>query len=101
MVFLVNRIRVTVPITDGVLPGIIRQLVIEVCMSKAIPVCEDAPSWEQHELWEDAFITNFDKQNYFADSLRVLQHVEMIKVPHSLKSPESKCLNGISWMEKK
>ncbi|XVF83330.1 hypothetical protein PTKIN_Ptkin16aG0478300 [Pterospermum kingtungense] len=82
----------TVPITDGVLHGIIRQLVIEVCMSKAIPVCEDAPSWEQHELWEDAFITN---------SLRVLQHVEMIKVPHSLESPESKCLNGISWMEKK
>ncbi|XVF83311.1 hypothetical protein PTKIN_Ptkin16aG0476600 [Pterospermum kingtungense] len=81
----------TAPITDGVLPGIIRQLVIEVCLSKGIPVREDAPSWEKCELWEEAFITN---------SLRVLQHVETIKVPHSWESLESKCLDGISWMEK-
>ncbi|XVF83313.1 hypothetical protein PTKIN_Ptkin16aG0476800 [Pterospermum kingtungense] len=84
----------TAPITDGVLPGIIRQLVIEVCMSKGmgIPVREDAPSWEQHEVWEEAFITN---------SLRVLQHVETNKVPHSWESLESKCFDGMSWMEKK
>ncbi|XVF83321.1 hypothetical protein PTKIN_Ptkin16aG0477600 [Pterospermum kingtungense] len=82
----------TAPSTDGVLPGIICQLVIEVCLSKGIPVREDAPSWEKRELWEEAFITN---------SLRVLQHVEMIKVPHSWESLESKCFDGMSWMEKK
>ncbi|XWS75099.1 hypothetical protein CRYUN_Cryun01aG0055800 [Craigia yunnanensis] len=82
----------TAPITDGVLPGVIRQLVIEVCLSKGIPVREVAPSWEKHGLWEEAFITN---------SLRVLQHVETIKVPHSWESLESKCSEGISWMEKK
>ncbi|XVE99390.1 hypothetical protein REPUB_Repub03eG0194100 [Reevesia pubescens] len=82
----------TAPITDGVLPGVIRQLVIEVCQSKGIPVREVAPSWEKHGLWEEAFITN---------SLRVLQHVETIKVPHSWESLESKCFEGISWMDKK
>ncbi|XP_022764568.1 uncharacterized protein LOC111309833 isoform X2 [Durio zibethinus] len=82
----------TAPITDGVLPGVIRQLVIEVCLSKGIPVCEVAPSWEKHGLWEEAFVTN---------SLRVLQHVETIKVPHSWESLQSKCSEEISWMEKK
>ncbi|OMO81098.1 Aminotransferase, class IV [Corchorus olitorius] len=81
----------TAPITDGVLPGVIRQLVIEVCLSKGIPVREVAPSWEKHELWEEAFITN---------SLRVLQHVETIKVPRSWESLQSKCFEKISWMEK-
>ncbi|XWS07887.1 hypothetical protein CRYUN_Cryun41cG0031000 [Craigia yunnanensis] len=82
----------TAPITDGVLPGVIRQLVIEVCLSKGIPVREVAPSWKKHGLWKEAFITS---------SLRVLQHVETIKVPHSWESLESKCSEGISWMEKK
>ncbi|KAK8644618.1 hypothetical protein V6N13_123920 [Hibiscus sabdariffa] len=82
----------TAPISDGVLPGVIRQLVIEVCRIKGIPVREVAPSWERHQLWEEAFVTN---------SLRVLQHVETIKVPHPWESLESKCLEGISWIEKK
>ncbi|KAK8691842.1 hypothetical protein V6N13_075337 [Hibiscus sabdariffa] len=82
----------TAPISDGVLPGVIRQLVIEVCRIKGIPVREVAPSWERHQLWEEAFVTN---------SLRVLQHVETIKVPHPWESLESKCLDGISWIEKK
>ncbi|XP_039043375.1 uncharacterized protein LOC120182473 [Hibiscus syriacus] len=63
-----------------------------VCHSKGIPVREVAPSWERHQLWEEAFITN---------SLRVLQHVETIKVPRPWESLESKCLEGISWVEKK
>ncbi|KAK8500698.1 hypothetical protein V6N12_074556 [Hibiscus sabdariffa] len=82
----------TAPISDGVLPGVIRQLVIEVCHIKGIPVREVAPSWERHQLWEEAFVTN---------SLRVLQHVETIQVPHPWESLESKCLEGISWTEKK
>ncbi|GMI64064.1 hypothetical protein like AT3G54970 [Hibiscus trionum] len=82
----------TAPISDGVLPGVIRQLVIEICHIKGIPVREVAPPWEKHQLWEEAFVTN---------SLRVLQHVETIKVPHPWESLESKCLEGISWIEKK
>ncbi|KAG4151708.1 hypothetical protein ERO13_D04G082400v2 [Gossypium hirsutum] len=89
----VNSVEVqTAPISDGVLPGVIRQLVIEVCHSKGIPVCEVAPSWEKHRLWEEAFVTN---------SLRVLQHVETIKVPQPWESLESKSFEGISWIEKK
>ncbi|WRX12881.1 Aminotransferase class IV - like 2, partial [Theobroma cacao] len=82
----------TAPITEGVLPGVIRQLVIEACLSKGIPVREVAPSWEKHGLWEEAFVTN---------SLRVIQHVETIKVPSSWESLGTKCSEGISWMEKK
>ncbi|TYI30381.1 hypothetical protein ES332_A05G383500v1 [Gossypium tomentosum] len=82
----------TAPVSDGVLPGVIRELVIEVCHSKGIPVCEVAPSWEKHQLWEEAFVTN---------SLRVLQHVETIKVPQPWESLKSKCFEGISWIEKK
>ncbi|EOA24486.1 hypothetical protein CARUB_v10017743mg [Capsella rubella] len=48
----------TAPITDGVLPGVIRDIVIEVCLSKGIPCRERAPSWSDHELWEEAFITS-------------------------------------------
>lgn len=48
----------TAPISDGVLPGVIRQLVIEVCRSKGIPIRELASSWSQHELWKEAFITS-------------------------------------------
>ncbi|MBA0666285.1 hypothetical protein Goklo_002715, partial [Gossypium klotzschianum] len=89
----VNSVEVqTAPISDGVLPGVIRQLVIEVCHSKGIPVCEVAPSWEKHRLWEEAFVTN---------SLRVLQHVETIKVSQPWESLDSKSFEGISWIEKK
>ncbi|AEE79321.1 D-aminoacid aminotransferase-like PLP-dependent enzymes superfamily protein [Arabidopsis thaliana] len=47
----------TAPITDGVLAGVIRDLVIEVCLSEGIPYRERAPSWSERELWEEAFIT--------------------------------------------
>ncbi|KAH1225163.1 hypothetical protein GmHk_11G032137 [Glycine max] len=45
----------TAPISDGVLPGTIRQLVLE---SEGIPFREVAPSWSECEIWEEAFITN-------------------------------------------
>ncbi|KAK9081014.1 hypothetical protein Syun_030694 [Stephania yunnanensis] len=66
----------TASINEGVLPGIVRQLIIEVCVAKEIPVREVAPSWSQRELWEEAFITN---------GLRLVQHVESIQVPSSLE----------------
>ncbi|TXG49615.1 hypothetical protein EZV62_025490 [Acer yangbiense] len=81
----------TAPISDGVLPGVIRQLVIEVCINKGIPLREVAPSWSEHELWEEAFITS---------SLRVLQHVESIQVPRTWELQESKCWDEIAWKEK-
>ncbi|KAI9156985.1 hypothetical protein LWI28_015123 [Acer negundo] len=81
----------TAPISDGVLPGVIRQLVIEVCISKGIPLREVAPSWSEHELWEEAFITS---------SLRVLQHVESIQVPRTWELHGSKCWDEIAWKEK-
>ncbi|KAI9082857.1 hypothetical protein K1719_035187 [Acacia pycnantha] len=78
----------TAPISDGVLPGIIRQVVIEVCRSKGIPFCEVAPSWSEHEMWEEAFITN---------SLRILQHVDSVQVPVDWQSVHSKTWKDISW----
>lgn len=81
----------TAPISDGVLPGVIRQLVIEACLCKGIPIREVASLWSQHELWEEAFITS---------SLRVLQHVESIQVPKTWELQESDCWNNIAWEQK-
>ncbi|KAF8397625.1 hypothetical protein HHK36_016545 [Tetracentron sinense] len=80
----------TAPISDGVLPGVLRQLVIEVCLSKGIPIREVAPSWSKRELWEEAFITS---------SLRFLQHVETIRVPSSWEFLESETWKDVSWEE--
>lgn len=82
----------TAPLSDGVLPGIIRQLVIEVCLSMGIPLREVAPSWSKCELWEEAFITN---------SLRVMQHVETIQAPSSWEQLESNNWKEVSWEEKR
>lgn len=81
----------TAPVKDGVLPGIIRQLVTEVCSSKGIPLREVAPSWSKRDFWEEAFLTN---------SLRVVQHVETIRVPTSWESLESKTWKDVTWDEK-
>ncbi|KAK6929239.1 Aminotransferase class IV, partial [Dillenia turbinata] len=82
----------TAPISDGVLPGVLRKLVIEVCSKIGIPLREVAPSWSEHETWEEAFITN---------SLRMVQHVEKIQVPSSWRlMQQSKSWEEIIWMEK-
>ncbi|XP_058766910.1 uncharacterized protein LOC131640526 [Vicia villosa] len=81
----------TAPVTDGVLPGIIRQLVLEVCRNEGITFREVAPSWLKHEIWEEAFVTN---------SLRLLQHVESIQVPTEWQSAHSKTWKDISWTKK-
>ncbi|XP_008233376.1 PREDICTED: uncharacterized protein LOC103332416 [Prunus mume] len=81
----------TAPIIDHVLPGIIRQLVIEVCLSKGIPFREVAPSWSESEFWAEAFITS---------SLRLLQHAETISFPSSWESLNSKSWEEISWKDK-
>ncbi|XP_027365955.1 uncharacterized protein LOC113872529 isoform X2 [Abrus precatorius] len=81
----------TAPISDGVLPGTIRQVVLEICRSEGIPFQEVAPSWSEHEIWEEAFITN---------SLRLLQHVDSIQVPTDWQSAHSKTWKDMSWTTK-
>ncbi|KAK6933301.1 Aminotransferase class IV, partial [Dillenia turbinata] len=82
----------TAPISDSVLPGVLQKLVIEVCTKIGIPLREVAPSWSEHETWEEAFITN---------SLRVMQHVEKIQVPRSWRlMQEAKIWKEIIWKEK-
>lgn len=73
----------TAPLEDGILPGVIRQLVIEVCQDKGIHIEEVAPSWDGRETWKGAFVTS---------SLRLVQPVGSIQRPASWdlnKSPES------------
>nr|GFC55458.1 D-aminoacid aminotransferase-like PLP-dependent enzymes superfamily protein [Tanacetum cinerariifolium] len=48
----------TAHISGGVLPGVVREVVIEVCLKIGIPVREVAPSWSKRYLWEEAFITS-------------------------------------------
>ncbi|KAL4557315.1 hypothetical protein LXL04_035489 [Taraxacum kok-saghyz] len=81
----------TAPISDGVLPGVVREVIIEVCLGIGIPIREVAPSWSKRHLWEEAFITN---------SLRVLQHVETIRVPSLWNSLSSKTWKEVTWEEK-
>ncbi|CAA3033690.1 uncharacterized protein LOC111376373 isoform X1 [Olea europaea subsp. europaea] len=82
----------TAPVADGILPGVIRQVITQICLQIGIPLREVAPSWSQRELWVEAFITN---------SLRVLQHVDTIQVPDSWESVESKTWKEITWVEKR
>ncbi|GAB4854902.1 hypothetical protein Ancab_023489 [Ancistrocladus abbreviatus] len=81
----------TAPVRDGVLPGVIRQVVIEICSSKGIAVREVSPSWSMRETWQEAFITS---------SLRIVQHVEAIQAPKTWTSLQSKTWQEISWEEK-
>lgn len=82
----------TAPISDGVLPGVVREVVIEACLGIGIPIREVAPSWSKRHLWEEAFITN---------SLRLLQNVETIRVPSSWNSLGSKTWKEVTWEEKR
>lgn len=81
----------TAPLSDGVLPGVIRQVIIDVCAKTGIPLREVSPSWSQRDIWEEAFITN---------GLRLLQHVQTIVAPSSWKSLESKSWRDVTWEEK-
>lgn len=82
----------TAPINDGVLPGVMRQLVIEICSSKGILLQEVAPSWSDRELWKEAFVTS---------SLRLMQHVETIQAPVSCKELHLKTWKEVSWEVKR
>ncbi|KAG5611055.1 hypothetical protein H5410_022336 [Solanum commersonii] len=100
----------TAPIRDGVLPGVVRQNVINagqlgrgyccvdlvmpnvcICSRNKIPVREIAPSWSEREMWSEAFITS---------SLRLLQHVEVIQAPSSWESLDTQTWTDVTWEEK-
>ncbi|GAB2222754.1 hypothetical protein Drorol1_Dr00016878 [Drosera rotundifolia] len=81
----------TAPLQDSVLPGVVRKLVIEICISKGITVREVSPSWSARETWEEAFITN---------SVRLVQHVVRIQAPKPWTSLQSKVWEEVSWEEK-
>ncbi|KAF3329927.1 Amino-transferase class IV [Carex littledalei] len=79
----------TAPVKQGVLPGIVRQLVIEICSDKGIPLREIAPSWSERNFWEEAFITS---------SLRIVQHVDSIQAPASYE--DLQMTTWVSWISK-
>ncbi|XP_047261667.1 uncharacterized protein LOC107858563 [Capsicum annuum] len=81
----------TAPVRDGVLPGVLRQVILDICSREKIPVREIAPSWSEREMWLEAFITN---------SLRLIQHVEVIQAPSSWDSLEAKTWRDVKWEEK-
>ncbi|KAK2993715.1 hypothetical protein RJ640_003714, partial [Escallonia rubra] len=81
----------TAPISDGVLRGVIREVVIDVCSRNKISLREIAPSWSKRDLWVEAFTTN---------SLRVLQHVETIQVPSKWEMQDSHTWKEVTWEEK-
>ncbi|XP_024515125.1 uncharacterized protein LOC9653006 isoform X1 [Selaginella moellendorffii] len=62
----------TAALGNGVLPGTVRQLVIEICSEKNIPVLEGSPSWDERYLWKEAFVTS---------SVRLIQPVSEIQMP--------------------
>ncbi|GKA47734.1 D-aminoacid aminotransferase-like PLP-dependent enzymes superfamily protein [Tanacetum coccineum] len=80
----------TAPIGGGVLPGVVREVVIEVCVEIGIPVREVAPSWENVA---SLYITT-------KDGLRLLQHVDTIRVPVSWNSLSSKTWKEVTWEAK-
>ncbi|VFQ83589.1 unnamed protein product [Cuscuta campestris] len=81
----------TAPLSDGVLPGVIRQVIFDICSRNGIPLREVAPSCSKRETWKEAFITN---------SLRVMQHVVTIQFPESMESLKDKTWNDVIWEEK-
>ncbi len=62
----------TAALKDRVLPGVIQQLVIEVCRLEGIPILEVPPSWESRCSWREAFVTS---------SVRLVQPVRSIQKP--------------------
>ncbi|XP_059291065.1 uncharacterized protein LOC132044587 isoform X1 [Lycium ferocissimum] len=81
----------TAPLRDGVLPGVVRQVILDTCSRNKISVREIAPSWSERDMWSEAFITN---------SLRLLQHVEVIQAPSSWESVEAQTWRDVTWEEK-
>ncbi|RDY07727.1 hypothetical protein CR513_08122, partial [Mucuna pruriens] len=97
----------TAPISDGVLPGTIRELVLEydliinltsscyiffnhketaplICRSEGIQFREVAPSWSEQEIWEEAFITSIILaiQFFYSFSVQMLKNNSLRLLQH-------------------
>lgn len=57
---------------EGVLPGVLRQLILQICTEEGIRIEEVAPLWKDRHLWKEAFITS---------SVRFVQSVGSIRRP--------------------
>lgn len=71
----------------GVLPGVLRKLILEICAEQRIPCEEVPPSWRDRHMWIEAFTTN---------SVRLIQPVGSIQCPihwDCMSEPEN-------WQEK-
>eukprot|EP00250_Pteridium_aquilinum_P020136 c24718_g1_i1 orf=714-1736(-) len=66
-----NVVLQTAPL-KGVLPGVVRKLILEICGEQGIPFEESPPSWRGRHLWVEAFTTN---------SVRLIQPVRAIQCP--------------------
>ena len=45
--------------SDGILPGIIRQLVLDICKENGTPVELRAPSMQESHRWSEGWVTNW------------------------------------------
>ncbi|KAM3250217.1 hypothetical protein P3L10_004286 [Capsicum annuum] len=82
----------TAPVRDGVLPGVLRQVILETYAQEKKSQLEKLHlHGSEREMWLEAFITN---------SLRLIQHVEVIQAPSSWDSLEAKTWRDVKWEEK-
>ncbi|KAG6416151.1 hypothetical protein SASPL_123575 [Salvia splendens] len=116
----------TAPLTDGVLPGVVRQVIRDICLSNGIPFREVSPSWSKRDLWLEVFVTSksvimsaallccssldvklasvqveFVLVGFRLDGLRIIQPVETIQAPCAWESVESSSWKDIQWVEKR
>lgn len=66
-----NFVLQTAPLR-GVLPGVIRKLIVEICDEQGIPFEESPPSWHGRHSWVESFTTN---------SACLIQPVRSIRCP--------------------
>ncbi|CAI5495189.1 unnamed protein product [Closterium sp. Naga37s-1] len=62
----------TASLESGILPGSIRQAIIDTCNERGIPLRIKTPQWSERALWVEAFVTN---------ALSIVQPVSSILMP--------------------
>ncbi|CAI5475361.1 unnamed protein product [Closterium sp. Yama58-4] len=62
----------TASLESGILPGSIRQAIIDTCNERGIPLQMKTPQWSERALWVEAFVTN---------ALSIVQPVGSILMP--------------------
>ncbi|GJP30100.1 hypothetical protein CLOM_g22310 [Closterium sp. NIES-68] len=62
----------TASLESGILPGSIRQAIIDACGERGIPIRIQAPQWSERATWVEAFVTN---------ALSIVQPVSSMLMP--------------------